>query len=196
MERDTPLQRLFFFNLVFTTFFVFLFSISAFGVVWYGIPMYGTFLFLITISLYYLSSYDKKEDTAIIESRFFLSFLIFIIPCIYLILSTVPYYLSNTTKASYATYKIGKTSEKASLFLYHPEYVNILYALNIASGKRDEILLEYKNEFIRIVDKYPFDPELLAYSKTISDIETLDGIIKSLLGARGWDKDVKLAPLE
>jgi len=49
LDRNKQKTELFLFNLVFASFYVFLFVIAAYGIVWYGISMYFSFILAILI---------------------------------------------------------------------------------------------------------------------------------------------------
>lgn len=61
LKRDEKKTELFLLNLVFASFYVFLFIIAAYGIVWYGISMYFSFLLAILIGGWYMSEYRKEE---------------------------------------------------------------------------------------------------------------------------------------
>jgi len=49
LDRTDKKSELFLLNLVFASFYIFLFVIAAYGIVWYGISMYFSFLLAIVI---------------------------------------------------------------------------------------------------------------------------------------------------
>lgn len=61
LDRKEKKTELFLLNLVFASFYVFIFIIAAYGIVWYGISMYFSFLLAILIGGWYMSEYRKEE---------------------------------------------------------------------------------------------------------------------------------------
>lgn len=61
LDRKEKKTELFLLNLVFASFYVFLFIIAAYGIVWYGISMYFAFLLAILIGGWYMTEYRKEE---------------------------------------------------------------------------------------------------------------------------------------
>jgi len=61
LKKNEKKTELFLLNLVFASFYVFLFVIAAYGIVWYGISMYFSFLLAILTGGWYMSEYKKEE---------------------------------------------------------------------------------------------------------------------------------------
>lgn len=61
LNRKEKKTELFLLNLVFASFYVFLFVIAAYGIVWYGISMYFSFLLAILVGAWYTTEYKKEE---------------------------------------------------------------------------------------------------------------------------------------
>ena len=61
LDRKSKKTELFLLNLVFASFYVFLFVIAAYGIVWYGISMYFAFLLAIIVGGWYMTEYRKEE---------------------------------------------------------------------------------------------------------------------------------------
>ncbi|MDQ7010107.1 MAG: hypothetical protein Q9M94_07510 [Candidatus Gracilibacteria bacterium] len=136
------LENLFKINLIFTIFYTFLWSISAFGIVWYGIVMYFNFILLIIFGAYYLGSYNSEDIKEEKQIRFFGTLVFFTIISIYILMSIFPHSFSNLKKAGYKEYKQGEITIAEAPFLYHKEYLNILFHLNISEDKRKDFILD------------------------------------------------------
>ncbi len=139
--KHTRLTTLFKLNLIFTVFYTFLWSVSAYWVVWYGIMMYFGMLLIIAIWLHYLISYDQKEDkTDFVIIKFFSSIIIFSIISVWFFLSVFPHAFTNLKTAWYPYYKMWNYSANELIFMYHRDYLPILLELNIAKDKRAEFI--------------------------------------------------------
>lgn len=151
---DKDLIYIFKMNLIFWVFYTFLWSISAFWIVWYWIVMYFSFLLSIAIWIYFLSSYiDEKEQKEFYTKLFWSIWLIFIIS-IYLFNSIIPHTFSNLKWAWYTDFKIWKVNTLNAPYLYHQEYLEMLFHLNIDQSKKEEFLVKYINSDIRWLLKW------------------------------------------
>jgi len=148
-KENTWKINLFKLNLIFSGLYTFLWSISAYWVVWYWIVMYFSFILMISICLYYLSSY--KDDVS--EKEFYvklLGSLVFsLIIVIYFVNSVIPHSFNNLKNAWYKEFKTGKLTTVEAPFAYHAEYLKILFVLNIDNSKQEEFLDEYINDDIK-----------------------------------------------
>lgn len=132
-------SMLFKINLVFTLFYVFLWTISAFWIVWYWIGMYFNLLLFIWIGLFYLSNYDNKTSQKEYKVKFFGSISVLFIIFIYYLLSVIPQAYQNLTQAWFMTYKSGQETAIKTIFLSQNYYFNTLVELNISPDKRDDL---------------------------------------------------------
>ncbi|MDQ7023226.1 MAG: hypothetical protein Q9M97_06940, partial [Candidatus Gracilibacteria bacterium] len=57
-------------------------------------------------------------------------------------MSIFPHSFSNLKKAGYKEYKQGEITIAEAPFLYHKEYLNILFHLNISEDKRKDFILD------------------------------------------------------
>lgn len=148
-KRTTLLFKL---NLVFASFYTFLWSISAFWIVWYWVTMYYSFLIIIAIWLKYVSSYSQEDDFKINTFKFFWSFITFLLISFYFFNSSFPHGFNNIKNASYVSYKAWTVKSYTSIFNSHDNYFNTLLELNIAPDKRqaflDYLKSDIKNENI------------------------------------------------
>lgn len=131
-------MRLFDYNLIFTLFYTFLWTISAFGIVWYGIVMYLGFLIMIAISLYYITQYDETCSKKEFQIKLLGSATVFFIFIFYFLMNAFPNSINNIKGSSYATYKNGQITTYESVFDYQTWYLQAIYAMNIAPEKQQE----------------------------------------------------------
>lgn len=61
LDKKEKKTELFLLNLAFASFYIFLFVIAAYGIVWYGISMYFSFLLAILIGAWHMTEYRKEE---------------------------------------------------------------------------------------------------------------------------------------
>lgn len=196
LEKKDKLIEIFVYNLIFSTFFVFLWAISAFWVVWYGISMYGAFLFMIATGYFYLSEYQDHESEEIKDKKLSQSFLIFGIFLIYIFMSIIPRYVSNLQSSSFIDYKMGEYSENRAVFTSHPEYLDTLFALNIDDTKKDEFIRQYKNIFLQILTKYQMNEEVFTYLDSIQDIKSLESFALQVTSLSYDGSDIKILSLQ
>lgn len=128
--------NLFLLNLVFASFYVFLFVIAAYGIVWYGIAMYFSFLLSILIGASYIVKY-KEEDGESKKNiiRFFGSVIFLSIVCTYFFASAIPHGWNNLKAAGFNEFKSGILNQEEGIFASHPDYFAILATLNIQDQK-------------------------------------------------------------
>lgn len=157
--KHTKLMTLFKINLVFTSFYVFLWTISAFWIVWYGIMMYFGFLMMMAIWLHYMTWYKDEKDLKVYNAKFFWSGIILVIFGVWFLASVVPHAFNNLKNAWYPYYKSSQYTADELVFWYHNDYLKMLFALNIAKDKREEFILSYINDedLKNIVKNYIWD---------------------------------------
>ncbi len=139
LKKD-KLNELFIANLVFATFYIFLFTISSFGIVWYGIVMYFSLLLMIWIGVYRISIIKLDYWEWKKNLKLFWSVVVFSIFLSYFFLSIFPYSFNNLKNAWYKYFKAWSFSFEESVFLYHPEYKKILSVLNLDERKQSDIM--------------------------------------------------------
>jgi len=166
LDRTQKLTRLFLVNYVFLTLYGFLWAISAFGVVWYAIVMYIAFLISIALCLISADIYHKKISIP--------TFVISLASIwIYILVSTLPQSINNIKSAGYAEYKIGAQTQEESLMSFHPDYITILFSLNIDPEKQKELFIKYRNTFLSIIDSIPESESLSDVVRSIDHIGKL-----------------------
>lgn len=169
---------------VFLFWYILFWSISSFWVVWYGIAMYGVFLLIIGIGMYFL---QKSEDTLWIEEieneflyriiKIFSFLLIFVVIHIYTIFSTIPRALSNTREAWYIDFKTMQEKQYTQIFHSQPPYFAIIKTLNIHPEKESLFLSNHiqaiKNDFIVYIMQKLQVSNLQTYQQVLFDMYTL-----------------------
>lgn len=170
--KDTDLNKLFKLNLVFAALYVLLWLVSSFWIVWYWITMYFSFLLMIWIWLFYISSYkdnDEKRDKY--YAKALASVFILIMFLFYLFAYIVPYIFNNLKTAWYSHYKNWTYNNVESVFLSQTDYTKILFELNIKDDKKEKFLKENIDK--DIYNQYDFDwidiSEITSILKFLSD---------------------------
>lgn len=143
--KNTKINTIFKLNLIFTSFYTFLWAISAYWVVWYGIMMYFWFLLMIAIWLYNISYYKNTFEEKEYMIKFFWTVVMSFVFLVWFTMSVFPHTFNNLKTASYQWYKSWEYTANQMVFMYHPDYLNILYHLNIDKDKRKEFLSSLSN---------------------------------------------------
>ena len=133
--------------------------------------MYGCFLLLIGLSIVLCLESEWKNKWNI------LAFFVFLVVAFYLVQSSVPHALSNLKSARYAAYKTWQVSEHASVFQFHPEYLDILFALNIKEENKQEIFDTYKSILLNELESYPTGKQLYEITQGITRLEELHSVL-------------------
>ena len=108
----------------------FLFLISAFGIVWYGVFVYFLCLALIGLASLAFVSYTDNEDEDTIGMKVTLSFLFFLFIFVYIIRSAFPHGWNNLTGAGMNEYKYNKLDQNESIFTYRSDYITPIATMN------------------------------------------------------------------
>ena len=133
LKDDKPSQ-VFKINLVFNTMYSLIFVIAAYGIVWYWISMYFSFLLMITIAGYYISSEDLDPEWNSI--KFLWGVILFVIVWVYFVNSSIPHWFSNLKAAGFNEFKAGLVNQEEWIFGSHPDYFNIVASLNLKDQNR------------------------------------------------------------
>ncbi len=128
------------FNLVFSLIYIFLWTISAYWVVWYGIVMYFNLLLIIWFGLYYAMSFQKDDSVDIKKSKAIITIALMWVILTYFVLSVIPHSVKNLQSAWYQEYKAGKISTLEAPYLYNPDYLKILFHTNVHPEKHTEFI--------------------------------------------------------
>jgi hypothetical protein len=111
----------------------FLFIVSAFWIVWYGIVMYFLFLALIGLAAENFNTYTEEEaktqDSFWIKVTIATIFTLFILA--YFIRSAFPHGWNNLKDASYNEFKYKILNQEESIFSYRQDYVTPIATLNL-----------------------------------------------------------------
>ena len=170
-EKNIELFKL---NTIFVSFYTFLWAISAFWVVWYGIVMYFSFLLAIWICIYYISSYNDSDSDIKKLNKILWTSAVSLVFLIYIFFSVLPHTFSNLKKAWYNKFKVWEITASSAPYLYHKEYLKILYSLNIAEDKKEDFLSEYIDD--DIVNALP--------TITTTDIEIVKNTLNELVSKK------------
>ncbi len=118
--------------LMFMWVYGFIFIISAFGIVWYGIMIYFWFFLIIWLSASSFLDYDQKEENSdIIWAKLTLAFVLFIFIAIYFFRSGIPHGWNNLKSAYYNEYKYNILSQEESIFAYRSDYLLPIATMNL-----------------------------------------------------------------
>ncbi len=169
--KKTRLNYIFTLNLVFASIYTFLWLVSSFGIVWYWITMYFSFLLMIWLAWYNIINYEKYENNnKSYLLKLFWAFIFLSIFLVYVFNSIIPNTFNNLKNAWYKEYKSWQITSDSAIFLYHNDYIKILYTLNIAEDKKKDFLQD--NISSRIIE---VTPEILD-----ADIDLVFSILNSL----------------
>ena len=108
----------------------FLFLISAFGIVWYGVFVYFLCLALIGLASLIFVTYTANEDEDTMGMKITLSFLFFLFILVYIIRSAFPHGWNNLTSAGMNEYKYNKLDQNESIFTYRSDYITPIATMN------------------------------------------------------------------
>lgn len=179
LNRQEKKTELFLYNLAFASFYIFLFVIAAYGIVWYGITMYFSFLLMILIGAWYMSEYKMEEG----ESngnivRFFGSLVFFLVVTTYFFASSVPHGWNNLRAAGFNEFKSGTLGQEEGIFSSHPDYFNILATLNVADKKKiyDEAMESVQNPVLKklLVSNLVSDPTIGKLEQILREVTRID----------------------
>lgn len=170
--KNTTKTYLFKLNLIFALFYIFLWIISSFLIVWYWIVMYFSFLLMISFWFYYLSNFENKANKEYLI-KIYWTLVIFSLFLVYIFNSVIPHTLSNFKNASYFEYKLWDINTNESPFLYHPEYLPILFELNISDNKKQEFIINSIKDksLINIINNF----------KSINNIWNIFSILRQVM---------------
>jgi hypothetical protein len=115
----------------------FLFLISAFGIVWYGILVYFIFLALIGLSAQNFITYTESEekDDDLFSVKVTLSIIFFIFVATYFVSSALPHGWNNLKQASYNEFKYNLLGQEESIFAYRQDYITPISTMNLQDPK-------------------------------------------------------------
>lgn|GEM_PF-416789 len=152
LKKKKKRTELFLLNLVFGSFYTFIFIIAAYGIVWYGIAMYFSFLLAILTGASYITKYnEEKGESKKNIIRFFGSLIFLSIVCTYFFASAIPHGWNNLKGASFNEFKSGLLNQEEGIFASHPDYFTILATLNIQDQKAvfEETMAKIQNPTLK-----------------------------------------------
>lgn len=173
LDQTSKISRLFLSNFAFASIYVFLWSISSFWIVWYGITMYFVFLLMIGLSLQ--SAHNTDSDTS--YSWIFLSL---IVVWLYVFISVLPHGVTNLRSAGYNEYKLGQQSQELSLMSLHQDYFHVLFALNIAEDKKEVLFQNYKKQLLETIKDLPNAQDFITTFQLLSTLPQTDSLLRDL----------------
>lgn len=149
--KDTKKSDIFKWNIVFAFVYVFLWTISAYGVVWYGIIMYFNLLLIIAYGIFYALSYRENDEENVKNAKILWTLVIWLLIIIYFIFSVFPHSFKNLKNAGYKEYKANQVATIEAQYLYATDNLKILFELNINPEKHktfihdmvDDTVLKY-----------------------------------------------------
>jgi hypothetical protein len=113
----------------------FLFLISAFGIVWYGVFVYFLFLTLIGLASLAFVTYRDDEDEDLIWVKSTISILFFLFIVVYILRSAFPHGWNNLINAGMNEYKYNKLDQNESIFTYRADYITPIATMNVVDPK-------------------------------------------------------------
>lgn len=117
--------------IMFMWIYAFLFSIAAFGIVWYGIMIYfGFFLIMWYSSLSFLREEESSEDSSK-DIKYILALGVFLFIGLYMTKSAFPHGWNNFKSAYYNEYKYGTLTQEESIFAYRSDYLLPIATMNL-----------------------------------------------------------------
>lgn len=186
LDSKEKINQVFLVNLAFTTLYLWLWAVSSYGVVWYGIVMYFSLLLMINISLNYAGEQDNEISKYAVYTVLFFTW-------IYVFQSSIPHGINNLKAAGYIPYKQGKFTEEVALMSYHPEYFGILAELNISDEWREELVIKYRNKILSTLDGTQYFNTLAPQVQLVKDVGVLHQVIRRIAVFDFWDTSINLA---
>lgn len=174
LKKD-KLSQMFKIASVFWLFYIFLWSISAFWIVWYWITMYFILLFMIAIWVYYISDYEEDDDETYVLTKMLWSISVLFVVLVYVFNSTIPHWFNNIKASGFNNFKAWYTKPYTTIFDAQPEYLDILLSLNIKEDKKSDLfnlLLKDLGNNSNLV--------VLIKENKISDLKALDNVLKEI----------------
>ncbi len=167
--KNDKKSQLFRLNMIFAFVYIFLWTIAAFGIVWYGIALYFSLLFMIAIWIDYMSSYNDLDSDKDKIIKFLGSILVFAVVSVYFFASSFPHWFNNLQQASYTSFKAGQVDQVIWIFESHPDYFKILFELNIKDDSKAKVIADIK--------AMATDENLKKFLSSINTAEDLDNFL-------------------
>ncbi len=181
LDKNKNISQLFLVNLAFTTIYLWLWAVSSFGIVWYGIVMYFSLLVMIILCMSSGESTENKNPQTG-------TYVVLLIVWVYILGSSIPHGITNLKTAWYSDYKLWGVSEEVALMSYHPEYFTILAETNISPEFRQDFFSWYRNKVLEVLDDTPYSENLVPQIQSITNLAQLHGVIVQLSSLELWDE--------
>lgn len=170
--KNDKKSQLFRLNMIFAFVYIFLWTIAAFWIVWYGIALYFSLILMIAIWLDYLSSYFDNDSDKEKIIKLFWSIIALWVVSVYFFNSSFPHWFTNLQSSSYISFKAWQVSQVIGIFDSHPDYFKILFELNI----KDEM----KAKIVSDVKSMATNESLVKILEKITTAEDLDNLLKEI----------------
>lgn len=157
-------------NLIFSFIYIFLWIISSFGIVWYGITIYFSLLLFIWCGFFHISDSKNILKNNVWEAIILAIFLS------YFVFSLIPHSFSNFIEKNYTNYKLWKKSSLQQIFDLHNDYEEIFFELNVADQKKKDFL-DGKNNILEKIDLLKIKQE----NGNLKAKKDLENIYKNIL---------------
>lgn len=122
----------------FISIYGFLFLVSAFGIVWYGVFVYFLLLAMIGFGALSFVAYDEPEDADHVPRKFLvqatLSAIFVLFVATYIVRSAFPHGWNNLTGGGFGEmneYKYDRLSANQSIFAYRGDYMTSIATMNL-----------------------------------------------------------------
>ncbi len=148
----------------------FLFLISAFGIVWYGVFVYFLFLALIGLASLAFVTYIDWDSEDMLGIKVTLSLLFFLFIIVYVIRSAFPHGWNNLTQSGMNEYKYNKIDQNESIFTYRSDYITPIATLNVVDPQA--VVKRAGNLASSVTFKKILSPELLS-SMSAADLHKI-----------------------
>lgn len=153
----------------------FIFMISAFGIVWYGIFIYFGFFIIMGLAANRFEKYSHIDelDEDIMSGKLTLAFILFIFIGVYFIRSVFPHGWNNLRAAYYNEYKYNILTQDEAIFAYRADYIAPISTMNLASSET----------IIEDISKLPLSADIAKFFQENGkrlEIQDVHGVITKL----------------
>lgn len=183
LKKD-KLSQLLRLNLTFWVWYIFLWAISAFGIIWYGITMYYSIFIILALGMYGVSVYKEDDAIKVKFFKFFGSLVVFFFTIFYIFQSSFPHGFTNIKSSSYLNFKAWIQNNYISIFESQPDYFAILTELNLSASGREKLYTtlvdNIKDTELAQVLQENHVSNLHSLNTTLSQIEKIDDPKRSL----------------
>lgn len=164
--------------LVALAYYGFIFWISSYGIVWYGILIY--FLFFLVI-IFGARMIDREIDELIGESTSLTAGISVIIIGCFVFFSAVPHAWTNVLNAGFLEYKTGLMTSESVVYKTHDDPILATLNINDQAKAVEQLVRGIDNEKIRTI----FEGQKMTTME--SYLQMIDGIESQLRDAKALD---------